>query len=188
MNQKHLSTKLFLFQTHLFIYRLLPGLYCTNLCGKLLQTVLINCCLLLHQYYIILLLLSFHCEKLGKCYYALVASTFNFLPLPNSLRTAALWSKYTSLYKLPGIWITSWWRSNIILFPCPHHFLHSRDLFHLCNNESSWQSARVCLNGTEKVLFKQRWKDTRECLFWRSERAGWQNRRQSMLLCAGCNF
>lgn len=105
--------------------------------------------------------------------------------LPRLLKNSRLMSKYTSLYKLPGIWITSWWRSNIILFfPCPHHFLHSGDLFHLCNNESSWRRARVCLNGTQKVVFKQRWRDTRECFFWRSERAGWQNRRQSMLLCA----
>lgn len=84
---------------------------------------------------------------------------------------ASLWYKHTNLYKLPGIWTHSWWSSNIILFPCPHHFEHSRDLFHLCNNESSWQSAHMLLNGTltprSKVLFKQRWRDTRECLWGR---------------------
>lgn len=38
------------------------------------------------------------------------------------------------------------------------------------------------------MLFKQRCRDTRECLWWRIERAGWQNRKQSMSLCAVCNF
>lgn len=68
-------------------------------------------------------------------------------------------------------------------------FLTRQGFFHLCNNESSWQTAHVLLNGTptprSKVLFKQRWRDTRECLWGRMKEldGGIESNQCRFVLC-----
>lgn len=113
---------------------------------KLQLTVFIKWCLLLHSNYIILSLFSFHCEKLGSCYWTPATSRFNFLLSPRLLLEKSLHSvcsQQAGSYKLPVI-LLGWATGGEVIssFPCSHHlFLHRGDLFHLCNNERNWQSS-----------------------------------------------
>lgn len=112
-----------------------------------------------------------------------MASPFNFLLLPPYDPNIPAFTSLLVFGPTPnGELISS-------LFPCHHLFLHSRDLFHLCNYETGWPSARMLLNGTQtekkqKGAFSKTRGMERRRRGGEVKQGGWQDREQSMsFLC-----